>query len=152
MVDILIRQNEKRNLALLRKQDILVKPQLTDIGFADFNRAAEIAKRGQVAVASVEDRWSVLRSVKRQAQDAPALHRLSFDQREKHIVAIEAQGQEDVSASYIQSVMAPLVNQEFTPAETERYIDELYTSGFFDLVSYSLQQQQGHYVHSLVSL
>jgi NTE family protein len=144
MVDILIRQNEKRNLALLRPQDILVKPQLADIGFADFNRAAEIAQRGQAAVASVEDRWSVLRAVKTQAQDAPALKRLSFDQREKHIVAIEAQGQEDVSASYIQSVMAPLVNQEFTSAETERYIDELYTSGFFDLVSYSLQQQQGH--------
>ena len=144
MVDILIRQNEKRNLALLRPQDILVKPQLADIGFADFNRAAEIAQRGQAAVASVEDRWGALRSVKTPPQDVPALSRLSFDQREKRITAIEAQGQKDVSASYIQSVLSPLLDQEFTPAQTERYIDELYTSGYFDLVSYSLQQQQGN--------
>ena len=39
---------------------------------------------------------------------------------------------------------------EFTPIETERYIDALYTSGFFDLVSYSLQQQQGHQYKLLV--
>ena len=150
MVDILIRQNEKRNLALLRKQDILVKPQLADIGFADFNRAAEIAQRGQVAVASVQDRWAVLKAAAVQAPDTPEHKRLSFDQREKHIVAIEAQGQKDVSASYIQSVLSPLLNHEFTPIETERYIDELYTSGFFDLVSYSLQQQQGHQYKLLV--
>lgn len=150
MVDILIRQNEKRNLTLLRQQDILVKPQLTDIGFADFNRAAEIAQRGEVAVASVQDRWAVLKVAAVQAPDTPEHKRLSFDRREKHIVAIEAQGQKDVSASYIQSVFSPLLNHEFTPSETERYIDALYTSGFFDLVSYSLQQQQGHQYKLLV--
>lgn len=152
MVDILIRQNEKRNLALLRPQDILVKPQLADIGFADFNRAAEIAQRGQAAVASVEDRWGVLRSVKTPQQDVPVLNRLSFDQREKRIASIEAQGQKDVSASYIQSVLSPLLDQEFTPAQTERYIDELYTSGYFDLVSYSLQQQQGNQYKLIVQV
>ena len=150
MVDILIRQNEKRNLALLRKQDILVKPQLTDIGFADFNRASEIAQRGQLAVASVQDRWAVLKAAAAQTPDMPDSKRLSFDQREKQIVAIEAQGQKDVSASYIQSVLSPLLNHEFTPTETERYIDALYTSGFFDLVSYSLQQQQGNHYKLLV--
>ena len=97
-----------------------------------------------MAVASLEDRWAVLRSVRAPTPVAAVHQRLSFDQREKRIAAIEAQGQKDVSASYIQSILSPLLDQEFTPAQTERYIDELYTSGYFDLVSYSLQQQQGN--------
>lgn len=143
MIDILIRQNEKRNLAMLRPQDILVQPDLKDIGFADFNRAAEIVQRGQAALAKVADRWAQLARSVAPHQPEPESHRLSFDQREKRIVAIEAQGQKDVSAAYIQSVMSPLLEKDFGVAETERYIDELYTSGFFDLVSYSLHQQQG---------
>lgn len=144
MVDILIRQNEKRNLKLLRSQDILIQPSLTDIGFADFNRAAEIVRRGQTALASVETRLAHLKNATAPTARVSAPAQLSFDQREKRIAAIEAQGQKDVSAAYIQSILSPLLEQEFTPAETERYIDALYTSGYFDLVSYSLQQQQGN--------
>jgi NTE family protein len=36
-----------------------------------------------------------------------------------------------------------MLDQEFSPQQAERYMDELYTSGYFDLVSYSLAQQQG---------
>ncbi|PUE07032.1 hypothetical protein B9Z51_14120 [Limnohabitans sp. T6-5] len=143
MIDIMIRQNEKRNLTLLRPQDVLVKPSLQDVGFADFNRAAEIVQRGQVAVSEVGVRWADLKTHFAQSTARPAGNRLSFHQREKRIVGIEAKGQSDVSQAYIRSVLSPLLEQEFSAVETERYIDELYTSGFFDLVSYSLQQQQG---------
>jgi len=143
MVDILIRQNEKRNMALLRPQDILVAPQLQDVGFADFNRATEIVRRGQVAVAAVNDRWERLQVGWDRSVAQPASKQLSFDQREKRIVAILAKGNKDVSQQYIQSVMLPLLESEFSSLKTERYIDQLYTSGFFDLVSYSLVQQQG---------
>jgi NTE family protein len=143
MVDILIRQNEKRNMALLRPQDILVAPQLQDVGFADFNRAAEIVRRGQVAVSAVNDRWERLQVGWDRSVAQPASKQLSFDQREKRIVAIQAKGNKDVPQQYIQSVMSPLLESEFSSVETERYIDQLYTSGYFDLVSYSLEQQQG---------
>jgi len=143
MIDILIRQNEKRNMALLRPQDILVAPQLQDVGFADFNRAAEIVRRGQVAVSAVNDRWQRLQAGWDRSVALPTPKQLSFNQREKRIVAIDAKGNKDVSQQYIQSVMAPLLELEFSSVETERYIDELYTSGYFDLVSYSLEQLQG---------
>lgn len=152
MIDILIRQNEKRNLSLLRAQDVLVKPQLQDIGFADFNRAAEIVKRGQVAVSDVADRWVALKVHFAQTPDKPVAHRLSFNQREKRIVAIEAKGQKDVPEAYIRSMLSPMLDQEFSSVEIERYIDELYTSGFFDLVSYSLQQQQGEQYKLIVQV
>ena len=143
MLDILIRQNEKRNLALLRPGDVLVQPAVQDIGFADFNRASEIVQRGHQAVALVQDRLTAL-SVALAAQPLPpAAGRLSFDQREKLIVAIEAQGHKDVSESYIQAMLSPLLGQEFSVQQAERYMDELYTSGYFDLVSYTLEQQRG---------
>lgn len=143
MVDILIRQNEKRNMALLRPQDILVTPELQDVGFADFNRAAEIVRRGQLAVSAVNDRWERLQSGWNRSVPLPVPKQLSFDQRERRIAGIQAKGNKDVSEQYIQSVMSPLLGVEFSSVETERYIDQLYTSGFFDLVSYSLEQQQG---------
>jgi len=143
MVDILIRQNEKRNMALLRPQDILVAPQLQDVGFADFNRAAEIVRRGQVAVSAVNDRWERLQVGWDRSVAQPVSRQLSFDQREKRIVAIQAKGNQDVPRQFIQSVMSPLLESEFSSVETGRYIDQLYTSGYFDLVSYSLVQQQG---------
>lgn len=143
MIDIMIRQNEKRNLALLRPQDVLVKPRVQDIGFADFNRTTEIVQRGQVAVSGLAERWVVLKQRFDQTPDKLVANRLSFHQREKRIVAIEGQGQKDVPEAYIRSMLSPLLGQEFSSAETERYIDELYTSGFFDLVSYTLVQQQG---------
>jgi NTE family protein len=143
MLSILIHQNEKRNLALLRPWDVLVRPSVQDINFADFNRAPEIVERGQQAVLMVQEKLTALAAVFA-AQRAPvATTRLSFDQREKRIVAIEAQGQKDVSQTYIQTMLSPMLGQEFSPQLTERYMDELYTSGFFDLVSYTLEQQRG---------
>ena len=143
MIDIMIRQNEKRNLALLRNQDVLIQPQVNDVGFADFNRATEIVKRGEAALLVAKDKWAAFKTLLPSSGLDTATNRLSFDQREKRIVAIRAQGQHDVSANYIESMLSPLVGQEFKSKEAEGYIDQLYTSGFFDLVSYSLMQLQG---------
>lgn len=143
MLSILIRQNEKRNLALLRPRDVLVQPLVQDIGFADFNRAPEIVERGQQALRVVQDRLTAL-SAEWAAQSLPgSAQRLSFDEREKRIVAIEAQGQKNVSQTYIQAMLSPMLGQEFSASQAERYMDELYTSGYFDLVSYTLEQQRG---------
>ena len=143
MLDILIRQNEKRDLGLLRPQDVLVQPAVQDIGFADFNRASEVVARGHVALQPVLGRLAALGSPRAQAEDTPEGLRLSFDQREKRIVAIEAHGQRDVPQAYIQSVLSPLLGQEFSPQQADALIDALYTSGYFDLVSYALEQVQG---------
>ena len=152
MLDILIRQNEKRNLALLRPQDVLVQPSVQDIGFADFNRAPEVVQRGRDALVPLQARWAALRESFAAQATSQAPVRLSFDQRERRIVAIEAQGHKDVSESFIQSMLAPMLAQEFSAQRVERYMDELYTSGYFDLVSYSLVQQQGDAYKLLVTV
>ena len=143
MLDILIRQNEKRNLALLRPQDVLVQPAVQDIGFVDFNRSAEIVQRGQQALLPVQDRLAALGAAWAGQATPTGGRSLSFDHREKRIVAIEAQGHKDVSQTYIQAMLSPMLEQEFSAQLAERHMDELYTSGYFDMVSYSLEQLQG---------
>ncbi len=143
MLDILIRQNEKRHLALLRPQDVLVQPALKDVGFADFSRARHIVERGQQALAAVQPQLQALRAAWADQPATPEFRRLSFDQREKRIVAIQAQGHKDVSEQYIQNILSPLLDREFSADQAERLMEALYTSGYFDLVSYSLTQQQG---------
>lgn len=141
MLDILIRQNEKRNLALLRPQDVLIQPAVQDIGFADFNRATEIVQRGQKALAPVQDRLMALRA--NWSGQASVASPLSFVPQEKRIVAIEAQGHKDVPLIYIQTMLAPMLAQAFSAQQAERHMDELYTSGYFDMVSYSLEPLEG---------
>lgn len=40
-------------------------------------------------------------------------------------------------------MLSPMLGQEFSPQQAERFMDELYTSGYFDMVSYTLEQQRG---------
>jgi NTE family protein len=158
MLDILIRQNEKRNLALLRPQDVLIQPAVQDIGFAEFDRAPEVVRRGEQALLSVQGQLIVLRDKLAQAsQDTQAsgpkpVSRLSFDQREIRIVEIEATGHKDVSQAYIQSVLSPVLAQDFSAEVVEHHMDQLYTSGYFDLVNYSLVQLQGDRYKLVVSV
>jgi NTE family protein len=141
MLDILIRQNEKRNLALLREGDILITPHLKGVGFSDFNRAAEIIARGNQAVQEVQGRWQAMSARVHQSQQlSEPARKLSFDEREKRIVEIRPVGNQDVPASYIEAVMSPLLGKDFASDTASERVDWLYTSGYFERVSYSLSQ------------
>lgn len=141
MLDILIRQNERRNLALLRPQDILVQPVLTNVGFTDFNKAAEIVQRGEQAVDAVNAQFVALARLAGNAEPVQ-YRRLEFDQRERRVAEVRVTGNKDVPSSYIQEKMAPLLGQEMSDSGIAKLIDQLYTTGHFERVSYSLEHIQ----------
>lgn len=142
MLEILIRQNEKRNLALLRPQDILVQPDLQGVKFTDFNQAAQIVAKGELALDKVQGPWTrMVQSLVSSSDNGRK--RLAFDQREINVRAIQVSGNKDVPASYVQREMSPLLGQPFQPQDVADLIDKLYTSGYFEQVSYSLAQMQG---------
>ncbi|HNV60535.1 MAG TPA: patatin-like phospholipase family protein [Rhodoferax sp.] len=145
MLDILIRQNEKRNLALLRPQDILVQPALTQFGFADFGKAAQITALGEEAVQKVNPQFAQLAS--QLGSDKPvAYSKLAYDQREVTVGEIRVKGNKEVPASYIQAAMSPLLGKDLSSNEVEKLVDQLYTSGHFERVNYALEQiKGGHY-------
>lgn len=142
MITLLLQQNERRNLGMLRPQDVLVHPQLEDVGFADFNRSAEIVERGYQALEAVKQQWQ--RMVQRLAL-MPVSERtsLSHDQREIRIVEVRVSGQQYVPAEFVQSQMVDLLDKPFDASEVAQHIDVLYTSGHFEQVSYTLEHLRG---------
>ena len=145
MLDILIRQNERRNLALLREQDLLVQPQLKEVGFTDFRRAPEIVAMGEQAIRQQEERfirlarqWS---GSLHSGQVAPA-----FDGREIVIEQVRVTGTTHTQEGFVSAEFRALKGQTFSTSAVARVIDRLYTSGHFERVSYSLEQiKDGRY-------
>lgn len=163
MLDILIRQNEKRNLALLRPQDVLVQPALGRLGFADFGRAAEALTLGEQAVQALDARfadlartWAAaptdpvsatdrLQDSARNIVPSPAERtRLRFDEREVVIEVVRVSGTAHTQADYVAAGFAPLRGRAFSATAVAQVIDQLYTSGYFERVSYSLTHIQDH--------
>ncbi len=136
MVTLLIRQNERRNLALLRPQDILISPVLSDVGFADFGRAKEIIVRGEAAIDGQRSKFERL------AQTAgPSLTEQvspTFDPRKNVISAIAVKGQQLVPEDYIQRFFRPVLDKPHDAKAAAALVDALYTEGYFEQVSYKL--------------
>ena len=139
MLSILIRQNEKRNLALLREQDVLVQPQLKEVGFTDFRRVADIVALGEQAVQAQDARFAALAQT-RGGQSSADRVRQRFDEREMVIDEVHVSGTEHTDAGYVAAGFRELRGRQFSAQAVARVIDQLYTSGYFERVSYSLQQ------------
>lgn len=145
MLNILIRQNEQRNLALLREQDLLVQPELRNVGFADFKRAADIVALGERAVQDRDAQFETLARAFAQVQvsDQP---RQRFDEREIVIDEVRVSGTTHTQADFVAAGFRSLQGRPFTATAVAGAIDRLYTSGYFERVSYSLEQiHDGHY-------
>lgn len=142
MLNILIRQNEKRNLALLRPQDVLVQPQLKDVGFTDFRRAADIVTKGEQAVQAQNAQFSALAQAHGAAavKAPPQPSRLRFDERELVVDEVRVTGTEHTSARYVASGFEAMRSREFSAQAVAAAIDRLYTSGYYERLSYSLEQ------------
>ena len=126
MLDILIRQNEKRNLALLRPQDVLVQPALGQLGFAEFSRAAEAVVIGEQAVQALGGRFDDLAR-----QWAPATTvdiageqpRPRFDEREVVIGAVRVSGTTHTQADYVTAAFRALRGRPFSAQTVSQVID-----------------------------
>lgn len=140
MLDILIRQNEQRNLALLRPQDVLVAPQFNGLGFGDFNRASEMLVAGDQAVQAQAARLAALAPPATLPQTRSAVP--DFRGREIRVTQVRVTGTEHVSERFVFNAFAPLLGESFRAEALAARVDNLYTSGFFERVSYRLEQLQ----------
>lgn len=139
MVNLLLQQNERRNLALLRPQDVLVQPELGDVGFADFNRAKDIIARGEQALQAVAPAWQQMVAQQGRAEQLPQ-SRLAMHERDIRIAEIRVQGQTHVPPGFVQAKLADLKDKAFDATEVAEQIDRLYTSGHFEQLTYALEQ------------
>ena len=140
MLTILMRQNERRNIALLRPQDILVQPALQGFGFGSFDKAADIVAVGEKAVAALDDRFQALAAQVARRQEATPAQPSAFSQREIYLHRIGVHGNHKVPDSYVQNALAGLLGHEYDAREVAQAVDELYTTGHFERISYHVLQ------------
>lgn len=138
MLDILIKQNERRSLAKLRPTDILVSTDLKQIKFVDFNKAAEIVASGELAVKDKDAEFQRLALLVGKAQKQEANNDQHSSKDEIIISSVKVKGTEVVNAKAIESKLNVLVNSAYAPSQVNKLLDRMYTSGFYERISYEL--------------
>jgi NTE family protein len=143
MLDILMRQNERRNIALLRPQDILVRPQLQDFGFGSFDQQAGIIRAGEEAVAAQDNRFRLLAQVAALQPADMTPPAPNFTARAITIARIRTTGMREVNTAFIERDLQTLVGKPFMASELSQKLDDLYSSGNFERLNYQLDKIEG---------
>ena len=137
MVNILTEQNVAQSLATLKADDIYIKPDLSGISAASFERHAEAADRGRVAADAVADR---LRRLSVSAEQY-AQWWAGIGTAKKHapqVDRIEIAGMERVTP---ETVRRHVRQQEGEPLDTDTLNDDLlraFGDGYYQSVDYTL--------------
>lgn len=137
MVAILTEQNVGQSLALLRPQDIYIKPDLAGITAADFERSAEAAERGRRAAEAQ------LAALQRLAVPAPAheawKQRLAGDERQPpRVDAIEISGLARAAPSTVERHLAQRTGEPLDTAALNRDLLRAFGDGHYERVDYTL--------------
>jgi NTE family protein len=143
MLDILMRQNERRNIALLRPQDILVRPQLQEFGFGSFDQPKAIIKAGELAVQAQHDRFAQLAQTAAHRPADLVAPAPDFTERAITVAHIRTSGTHDVAAIFLERELQSLVGRPYQAHEVSQKLDELYASGNFERLNYHLMPLQG---------
>ena len=148
ILDILIEQSEKKSLALLRPDDILIRPDLGDFSSADFDHWAVPIPLGEAAAHKVSDRLAKL--------SLPADEYAALNARRRAAMPVDPRPIAQVRLSPLARVNPDVVRAEITaregqqpePARLEADVRRLYASGDFERVAYGLLDDSGRRVVS----
>ena len=141
MIAILTEQNVQVSLKQLRPADVLITPNLGNIGSGDFNRAAE----------------AIVTGVKAAHKAAPQLARFSLSEAEyaawkrerfgpsrpvRQVGDVKIMGLERVNPGIFQGLIEDHENKPLNRAQLDRDIQTVYGHGDFERIDYRFQPQQ----------
>ncbi|MFM7533367.1 MAG: patatin-like phospholipase family protein [Rubrivivax sp.] len=139
MINILTEQNVQRSLALLRDDDLLIRPQLEPLGSGDFVQTAEFIGRGEAAAAAVLGRLTALAS---RAAPPPA-----WGDRPRapvpRIAFVELEGSKLANPERLRQQIRSEPGQPFDAAVAEKDVRRLAASGDFLRTDYQLVRRDG---------
>jgi NTE family protein len=142
MVALLTEQNVSASLALLRPQDIYIKPSLGTITAADFDRHAEAADRGRAAAEELAVRLQAL-SVS-EADYADWRRRVAVRERDlPRVDAVEIVGLKRVNPATVARYLEQRDGAPLDTATLERDLLRAYGDGAYERVDYSVLSQHG---------
>jgi len=140
LTTLLVRVNSDKQLATLKEGDLLIQPDLGNIGSGSFDRAAEAIRLGQVFTELHLDRIKALAL----PADAP----LPQENPEKNILAnrapkvlirnIEVKSDAAIAGKLIRTQIKQKPGELFDRHVIEKDISHIYGLGYFELVTYRL--------------
>jgi NTE family protein len=142
MVSALTIDRVNRQLATLTPRDMLIQPQLGNLGSADFNRCRDAIDIGRAAAeaavarlrtfAAPADAWNAFESAHRKRAFDPAL-----------VAFLDVDSSRTGTGEYVERTLAPQVGKPLDPGKLEHGVGALYGRGNYQQIDYRLVDRDG---------
>ncbi len=148
MITILVGQNVRAQKALLRRDDVLIEPQLKDLSFTDFAQGPQGVLQGEKAAQGAETRLAAL-SLSPQAYVAyrAAQAPQGLLVQDTRIDAIDVTTNGRVPAARVRQMLSVREGDTYNAEALNRDLSALSTTGDFESVTQQLVEEGG--VHTL---
>jgi NTE family protein len=141
MVSILTEQNVTQSLAKLGVDDIYIKPDLTGLTAAQFERSAEAADLGRAAAQAAPGLKSLTVDPKTYAEWRQRWARK--DQPLPRVDSIEIAGLKAVNPAAIERYLEQKPGEHLNVSQLNRNLLRAYGDGYYERVDYTLTRQDG---------
>jgi len=139
MVNLLTEQNVTQSLALLKPNDVYIKPDLTGISASDFVRNGETADRGREAATAVADQLKRL-SVGEAQYTSWARRIYTPEVPPRRVDEIEVVGLTIVNPGAVERHISQQVGEPLDTPALNADLLRVYGDGYFEQVDYSLNR------------
>jgi NTE family protein len=136
MVSILTEQNVMQSLSRLATDDIYIKPDLTGISAAHFERSAEAADRGRAAAQAATALASL--SVDPQTYAAWRARWANKGQQQPRVDAIEIAGLKTINPAAVARYLEQQTGESLDVMQLNRNLLRAYGDGYYERVDYTL--------------
>jgi len=148
MITILVGQNVRAQKALLRGQDVLIEPQLSELSFTDFAKGPQGVRQGERAAQGVEAKLATLSL----SPHAYAAYRATHEPQGTlvagaRIDAIDVTTSGRVPPARVRQLIKVREGDAYDAEALNRELSALATTGDFETVTQQLVEQNG--VHTL---
>ena len=148
MITILVGQNVRAQKALLRGQDVLIEPQLSELSFTDFAKGPQGVRQGERAAQGVEAKLATLSL----SPHAYAAYRAPHEPQGTlvagaRIDAIDVTTSGRVPPARVRQLIKVREGDAYDAEALNRELSALATTGDFETVTQQLVEQNG--VHTL---
>lgn len=142
LTGILTRNNTEKSLALLGAEDVLIIPNLGDIGTASFKRSAEAIEPGRIAAEAQADELARL-SISEMNYGAYVMHQQKPSPEAPVIDFIRINNQSRLSDEVISARLDVKLGAPLDSAKLDEDIASLYGLDLFKSVNYSVIEENG---------
>lgn len=140
MLTALMRRQTDAQIATLGADDLLIRPDLGDLGSADFDQAQRGVAIGEAAAEAA------LPQLRRYAVDAERYAAFQARHRTRPfdaplIAFLDVQRNRSRTAGYVDHRLSPLVGQPFDVRRTEHEIGRAFGEGSYERITYTLERR-----------